>query len=78
MNTFKAIAAMAENRVIGNKGQIPWHLPEDFKWFKRTKNRYLLGLRKAHKIHHKKLDKYHGECFGMLFVPFKYFKKPKV
>ena len=36
MNTFKAIAAMAENRVIGNKGQIPWHLPEDFKWFKRT------------------------------------------
>lgn len=27
---------MAENRAIGNKGQIPWHLPEDFKWFKRT------------------------------------------
>ena len=36
MKTFKAIAAMAENRVIGNKGDIPWHLPEDFKWFKRT------------------------------------------
>jgi dihydrofolate reductase len=33
--TFKAIAAMAENRVIGNAGDIPWHLPEDFKWFKR-------------------------------------------
>lgn len=47
-----------------------------FKWFKRTKNRYLLGLRKAHKIHHKHLDKHDGECFGMLFVPFKYFKKP--
>lgn len=27
---------MAENRVIGDKGAIPWHLPEDFKWFKRT------------------------------------------
>jgi len=27
---------MAENRVIGNKGDIPWHLPEDFKWFKKT------------------------------------------
>jgi beta-carotene 3-hydroxylase len=49
-----------------------------FKWFKHTKNRYLIGLRKAHKIHHKKLDKFEGECFGMLFVPFKYFKKPKV
>jgi dihydrofolate reductase len=32
---FKAIAAMAENRVIGNGNAIPWHLPEDFKWFKR-------------------------------------------
>lgn len=49
-----------------------------FKWFKRTRNRYLLGLRKAHKIHHKKLGKHHGECFGMLFVPFKYYRKPKV
>jgi dihydrofolate reductase len=33
---FKAIAAMAENRVIGRGNQIPWHLPEDFQWFKRT------------------------------------------
>ena len=33
---FKAIAAMSENRVIGNTGDIPWHLPEDFKWFKKT------------------------------------------
>ncbi len=48
-----------------------------FKWFKHTKNRYLLGLRKAHKIHHKKLGKYDGECFGMLFVPLRYFKKPQ-
>ncbi|MEO0510364.1 MAG: dihydrofolate reductase [Verrucomicrobiota bacterium] len=36
MKAFKAIAAMAENRVIGNAGDIPWHLPEDFKWFKKT------------------------------------------
>lgn len=34
--SFKAIAAMAENRAIGNAGDIPWHLPEDFKWFKKT------------------------------------------
>jgi dihydrofolate reductase len=33
---FKAIAAMSLNRVIGNGNQIPWHLPEDFKWFKAT------------------------------------------
>ena len=29
------IAAVAENRVIGNKGEIPWYIPEDFKRFKR-------------------------------------------
>lgn len=33
---FKAIAAMSENRVIGNAGGIPWHLPEDFRWFKQA------------------------------------------
>ncbi len=36
MKPFKAIAAMAENRVIGNGNTIPWHLPEDFKFFKQT------------------------------------------
>jgi beta-carotene 3-hydroxylase len=46
-----------------------------FKWFKHTNNRYLKGLRKAHKIHHKHLGKEEGECFGMLLVPFKYFNK---
>jgi beta-carotene 3-hydroxylase len=45
-----------------------------FKWFKNTKNKYLIGLRKAHKVHHKHLGKEDGECFGMLFVPFKYYK----
>jgi dihydrofolate reductase len=32
---FKAIAAMSLNRVIGSGNRIPWHLPEDFRWFKR-------------------------------------------
>jgi len=32
---FKAIAAMSLNRVIGASGRIPWHLPEDFRWFKQ-------------------------------------------
>jgi dihydrofolate reductase len=26
---------MARNRVIGAGNKIPWHLPEDFKWFKK-------------------------------------------
>ena len=26
---------MSLNRVIGRDNKIPWHLPEDFKWFKR-------------------------------------------
>ncbi|MBI5801238.1 MAG: dihydrofolate reductase [Verrucomicrobia bacterium] len=34
MKYFKAIAAMSLNRVIGDGNKIPWHLPEDFKWFK--------------------------------------------
>jgi dihydrofolate reductase len=32
---FKAITAMSLNRVIGAGNRIPWHLPEDFKWFKQ-------------------------------------------
>ena len=32
---FQAIAAMSLNRVIGAGNKIPWHLPEDFKWFKQ-------------------------------------------
>jgi dihydrofolate reductase len=31
-----AIAAMASNRVIGRNGELPWHLPEDLKFFKQT------------------------------------------
>jgi len=45
-----------------------------FNWFKKTKNSYLIGLRKAHKVHHKHLGKEDGECFGLLYVPSKFFK----
>ena len=36
---------MSLNRVIGSGGQIPWHLPEDFKWFKKmtTGNIVVMG-----------------------------------
>jgi dihydrofolate reductase len=45
MKHFKAIAAMSLNRVIGNGNKIPWHLPEDFKWFKQltTGNVIVMG-----------------------------------
>lgn len=48
-----------------------------FKWFDHTNNTYFRALRKAHKIHHKKMSKEDGECFGMLIVPKKYFKEAK-
>jgi len=43
--TWKAIAALAENRVIGADGKIPWRLPEDLKFFKEmtTGNTVLMG-----------------------------------
>ena len=31
---WRAIAAMSQNRVIGNGPNIPWRISEDFKWFK--------------------------------------------
>jgi len=33
--SLKAVVAMASNRVIGKDGQLPWHLPEDLKLFKK-------------------------------------------
>ncbi len=44
MKTFKAIAAMSENRVIGNGDKIPWHLPEDFKWFKKMTTGHIIVM----------------------------------
>lgn len=46
-----------------------------FKIFRNANNRYAKGVRRAHKMHHKHLGKDKGECFGMLWVPLKYFKK---
>ncbi len=30
------IVGMAQNRVIGKDNQLPWHLPADLAWFKKT------------------------------------------
>lgn len=46
-----------------------------FKWFSRSKNTYVRAIRWAHKMHHKHLNKHHGESFGMLYVHKKYWEK---
>lgn len=44
VQALTAIAAMSLNRVIGNGNQIPWHLPEDFKWFKATTTGHVIVM----------------------------------
>lgn len=44
MTPFKAIAAMSLNRVIGAGNKIPWHLPEDFKWFKKMTTGHVIVM----------------------------------
>lgn len=43
-NDWWAIAAMSENRVIGQDGQIPWRLPEDFRFFRETTTGHTLVM----------------------------------
>ena len=80
MKHFKAIAAMSENRVIGNGNRIPWHLPEDFKWFreKTLGNVAVMGRKTFESLpkllpnrrklvltrHPRQLIKRHPEIFG--------------
>ncbi|MES2800563.1 MAG: beta-carotene hydroxylase [Bacteroidota bacterium] len=45
-----------------------------FKIIRNVDLLYFRAIRRAHKIHHKHLGKYEGECFGMLWVPMKYFR----
>ena len=43
------IAALDENFAIGRKGQLPWHLPDDLRWFKQltTGKNVLMGYNTA-------------------------------
>ncbi len=51
-----------------------WFIHNRLKTFK-TSNTYLLNIRKAHKIHHKAVDKNPSEEFGLLLVSKRHFKK---
>lgn len=46
-----------------------------FKLLRNVDSVYFRAIRRAHKMHHKHLEKEDGECFGMLFVPRKYFSE---
>ena len=49
---YQAIAAMSVNRIIGDDGAIPWHLPSDFRWFKeQTMGGVLVMGRKTYEDH---------------------------
>lgn len=48
-----------------------------FKWLRDIDHPYFMAIRKAHKVHHKHIGKEHGECFGMLLVPKKYYLEAK-
>jgi beta-carotene 3-hydroxylase len=45
-----------------------------FKLFRNANGKYAKAVRRAHKMHHKHIGKNKGECFGMLWVPLKYFR----
>src|SRR2546423_3562508 len=44
MKPFKAIAAISLTRVMGAGNKIPWHLPEDFKWFKKMTTGHIIVM----------------------------------
>ncbi|MFN8257169.1 MAG: sterol desaturase family protein [Bacteroidales bacterium] len=43
-------------------------------WFSKWRNTYIRALRRAHGAHHKHHVRENGECFGLLYFPFKYLK----
>lgn len=45
------------------------------KWLRGSRSAYFLALRRAHKVHHKRITKEGCECFGMLWVPLRYFRE---
>jgi beta-carotene 3-hydroxylase len=48
-----------------------------FKLFRNVTNPWLIALRKGHKAHHKKTGKEGAGCYGMLLVPYKYYRQAR-
>ena len=44
MYTLSLIAAVAENGIIGQNGDLPWHLPADLAWFRQCTQGHTLIL----------------------------------
>ena len=51
-----------------------WFIHNRFKSFK-SENKYLKGIRRAHKMHHKSTERDGSEEFGLLIASKKYFKQ---
>jgi beta-carotene 3-hydroxylase len=51
-----------------------WFIHNRFRAF-RSNNRYLMGIRRAHKIHHKSMEKNPSEEFGLLLASRKWFRR---
>lgn len=49
-----------------------WFIHNRFKAFKSS-NKYLMNIRRAHKVHHRSLEKEPAEEFGLLVTEKKYF-----
>lgn len=47
------------------------------KWLKGWKPTYVRSIILAHSMHHRHHTPEHGECFGLLIFPYKYFKQEK-
>jgi len=49
MAIISLIAAMDKNGLIGKDNKLPWHIPEDLKWFKeKTMGKTIIMGRKTH------------------------------
>jgi len=55
MTILSAIVAVANNGVIGNKGTLPWRIPEDMRWFRQnTMGKPIIAGRKTYDSFQKK------------------------
>src|SRR5689334_16770956 len=68
--TVSSIVAIARNRVIGSGGGMAWHIPEDFKYFKRmTIGKPILMGRKSYEALGKPLPKRPNIVISSTFAP---------